>query len=210
LINGDEIMRLTVNPNRMELLRLRRRLGLAERGHKLLKDKLEELMRQFLENIRRLAELQEGVSAQLKKIFLSFALARSRSSFADLDRFLPRGRVSVETKKERVLNLYLPRFELKEMETADYDLWNTEAELDIGLKKTREIMKDLLEMARLWKTVELLSTEIEVTRRRVNALEYILIPNIRETIRSISSRLEEMERSYQVQLMRVKEIIRQH
>jgi V/A-type H+-transporting ATPase subunit D len=210
LINGDETMRLTVNPNRMELLRLRRRLGLAERGHKLLKDKLEELMRQFLENIRRLAELQEGVSAQLKKIFLSFALARSRSSFADLDRFLPQGRVNVETKKERVLNLYLPRFELKEMETADYDLRNTEAELDIGLKKTREIMKDLLEMARLWKTVELLSTEIEVTRRRVNALEYILIPSIRETIRSISSRLEEMERSYQVQLMRVKEIIRQH
>jgi len=203
-------MRLHVNPNRMELLRLRRRLGLAERGHKLLKDKLEELMRQFLENIRRLSELQEEVSVKFKKIFLSFALARSRSSLADLEWLLPQGRINLETKKERVLNLSIPRFEIKEMETADYDLLNTEAELDIGIKKTREIMKDMFEMARLWKAVELLSSEIEVTRRRVNALEYILIPSIKETIRSISARLEEMERSYQVQLMRVKEVVRHH
>jgi V/A-type H+-transporting ATPase subunit D len=203
-------MRLTVNPNRMELLRLRRRLGLAERGHKLLKDKLEELMRRFLDDIRRLSELQLGVSAKLKKVFLSFALARSRSSLTDFDRLLPPGRIELETRRMRVLNLHIPRFEIKVMETADYDLLNTEAELDIGLKKTRELMNDLLEMARLWKAVELLSAEIEVTRRRVNALEYILIPSLKETIRSISSRLEEMERSYQVQLMRVKEIIRRH
>lgn len=203
-------MRLNVNPNRMELLRLRRRLGLAERGHKLLKDKLEELMRRFLEDIRRLSELQEEASAEFKKIFLSFVLARSRNSLAELERLLPQGEISLETKKERVLNLSIPRFEIKKIETADYDLLNTEAELDIGLKKTRQIMKDLLEMARLWKAVELLSSEIEVTRRRVNALEYILIPSIKETIRSISSRLEEIERSYQVQLMRVKEIIRHH
>jgi V/A-type H+-transporting ATPase subunit D len=203
-------MRLHVNPNRMELMRLRRRLGLAERGHKLLKDKLEELMRQFLDNIRRLSELQAGVSEKLHKIFFSFAVARTRNSLLDLEQWLPAGRLTVETEKGRILNLAIPRFEVKEMETADYDLLNTEAELDIGLRKTREVMKDLLEMARLWKAVELLSIEIEVTRRRVNALEYILIPNIKETIGYISSRLEEMERSFQVQLMRVKEIIRQH
>jgi V/A-type H+-transporting ATPase subunit D len=203
-------MRLNVNPNRMELMRLRRRLGLAERGHKLLKDKLEELMRQFLDNIRRLSELQAGVSEKLSKIFLSFAVARTRNSLLDLEQWLPAGRLAVETAKSRILNLAIPRFEVKQMETADYDLLNTEAELDIGLRKTREVMKDLLEMARLWKALELLSIEIEVTRRRVNALEYILIPNIKETIGYISSRLEEMERSYQVQLMRVKEIVRQH
>jgi V/A-type H+-transporting ATPase subunit D len=203
-------MRLHVNPNRMELMRLRRRLGLAERGHKLLKDKLEELMRQFLDNIRRLSELQAGVSEKLHKIFFSFAVARTRNSLLDLEQWLPAGRLTVETEKGRILNLAIPRFEVKEMETADYDLLNTEAELDIGLRKTREVMKDLLEMARLWKAVELLSIEIEVTRRRVNALEYILIPNIKETIGYISSRLEEMERSFQVQLRRVKEIIRQH
>ncbi|MGB6340716.1 MAG: V-type ATP synthase subunit D, partial [Candidatus Aminicenantaceae bacterium] len=87
---------------------------------------------------------------------------------------------------------------------------NTESELDIGVKKMKELFDDLMEMARLWKAVELLSTEIEVTRRRVNALEHNLIPNIKETISYISGRLEEMERSYQVQLMRVKEIIRGH
>ncbi len=203
-------MKLHVNPNRMELLRLRRRLGLAERGHKLLKDKLEELMRQFLENIRRLAELQSRVSEKLNQAFLSFGLARTGNSSAELERLLPPGRLIVKAEKERLLNLAVPRLEIKEMEVSDYDLIRTEAELDVGVKKIREVMKDLLEMARLWKAAELLSDELELTRRRVNALEYILIPSIRETIAAISSRLEEMERSYQVQLMRVKEIIRTH
>jgi V/A-type H+-transporting ATPase subunit D len=203
-------MRLHVNPNRMELLRLRRRLGLAERGHKLLKDKLEELMRRFLENIRRLSELQAGVSEKLNKAFLSFALARTRNSFAELERLIPSGRLIVETKKERILNLAIPRLEIKEIDISVCDLLNTEAELDVGIKKTQEVMKDLLEMARLWKAAEFLSDEIDVTRRRVNALEYILIPSIKETIAYISGRLEEMERSFQVQLMRVKEIIRTH
>jgi len=99
---------------------------------------------------------------------------------------------------------------VKELEVAEYDLLHTEAELDVGIKKTRQALPDLLEMARLWRASELLSSEIELTRRRVNALEHILIPNLKETIGYISSRLEEMERSYQVQLMRVKEIVRTH
>ncbi|MDH7512125.1 MAG: V-type ATP synthase subunit D [Clostridiales bacterium] len=203
-------MRLAVNPNRMELLRLRRRLALAERGHKLLKDKLEELMRRFLETIRRLSEIQERVSSKLRKIFVSFALARTRHPLADLERLLPEGKLVLETKKERILNLSVPRFSVKTLEVSDYSLLNTEAELDIGIKKTKEALDDLLEMAKLWKAAELLSSEIEATRRRVNALEHILIPNIKETIAYISSRLEEIERSYQVQLMRVKEIVRGH
>lgn len=203
-------MRLAVNPNRMELLRLRRRLVLAERGHKLLKDKLEEIMRRFLEIMRQLYALQEEVSSKFRKIFLSFAFSRSRNSLKELEELLPVGKLSLETKEEKIFNLSVPRFEVKEIEISDYDLVNTESELDIGLRKTQEIMKDLLELARLWKAVELLAEEIDLTRRRVNALEYILIPSIQETIRYISSRLEEMERSYQVQLMRVKEIIRAH
>jgi len=167
-------------------------------------------MRQFLEIIRRLSEIQEIVSIKLKKIFLSFAMARSRNSLADLERLLPQGRLVLETKREHILNLSILRFEVKEMEIADYDFLNTESELDIGLKKTKEVLKDFLDMARLWKAAELLSSEIEVTRRRVNSLEYILIPNIKETISYISSRLEEMERSYLIQLMRVKEIVRGH
>jgi V/A-type H+-transporting ATPase subunit D len=203
-------MRLSVNPNRMELLRLRRRLVLAERGHKLLKDKLEEIMRRFLQLIRRLFDLQEGISPKLKKAFLSFAFVRARSSREELETLLPEGNLQLAPKKERIFNLSIPRFEMQEIQISDYDFLNTESELDVGIRKIQEILEDLLEMSRLWKAVELLSHEIEVTRRRVNALEHILIPNIKETIGYISSRLEEMERSYQVQLMRVKEIVRKH
>ncbi len=203
-------MRLSVNPNRMELLRLRRRLVLAERGHKLLKDKLEEIMRRFLQLIRRLFDLEEEVSKKLEKVFVSFALVRARSSFQELEKLIPEGRLILKTERGRIFNLTVPRFEISEMEISDYDLLNTESELDIGLKKAKELLKDMLELAHLWKAAELLSHEIEITRRRVNALEHILIPSIRETISYISGRLGEIERSYQVQLMRVKEIIRGH
>ncbi len=203
-------MRLSVNPNRMELMRLRRRLVLAERGHKLLKDKLEEIMRRFLKLVRQLYNLQEIVSLKLKKVFLSFVLVRSRDSRKDLERLIPEGKLILATKEEKILNLAIPRFEIEEKEVSDYDFLNTESELDVGLKKTQELLQDLMEMSRLWKAVELLSHEIEATRRRVNALEHILIPSIKETISYISSRLEEMERSYQVQLMRVKDIVRRH
>lgn len=194
----------------MELLRLRRRLVLAERGHTLLKEKLEEIMRRFLELIRELYDLQEKIQTKLEKIFLSFALVRARTAKKELMDLLPEGQLTLEIHRERILNLSIPRFTIKRLKISDYDFLNTESELDIGLKIARELIPDLMELARLWKAVELLSHEIETTRRRVNALEHILIPNIKETISYISGRLEEMERSYQVQLMRVKEIVRSH
>lgn len=203
-------MKLNVNPNRMELLRLRRRLVLAERGHKLLKDKLEEIMRRFLETIRRLAALQEEVSAGLDRIFVAFALAGGRSSRREIERLIPEGELRLAVDKKMVLGLAVPEFRTAELRLSSYDLLNTEAELDIGLMRAKTLLPLLMEMARLWKSAELLSREIEVTRRRVNALEHILIPGIQEAIHSIGSRLEEMERSTQVQLMRVKEIIRHH
>lgn len=203
-------MRLAVNPNRMELLRLKRRIVLAERGHKLLKEKLEEIMRRFLEIMRELYDLQEKIKAKLEKTFISFALVRVRTAKKDLKALIPEGELVLETHKEKIFNLSIPRFELKELKVSEYDLLNTEGELDIGLKKAKELIEDMMELARLWKAVELLSHEIETTRRRVNALEYILIPNLEETIAYISGRLEEMERSYQVQLMRVKEVVRSH
>jgi len=203
-------MRLAVNPNRMELMRLRRRRVLAERGHKLLKDKLEEIMRRFIEIMKHLYDLQEKVSTKLEKIFLSFAFVRTQKTKKELENLIPEGKLILETKEERIFNLTIPRFEVKELKISDYDFLNTESELDIGMKKVQELLGDLMEMARLWKAVELLSHEIETTRRRVNALEHILIPNIKETINYISGRLEEMERSFQVQLMRVKEIVRSH
>jgi len=203
-------MRLNVNPNRMELLRLRRRLVLAERGHKLLKDKLEEIMRRFLEIMRRLSEIHSGINEKWSRVLLAFGFVRCRDSQENLDRLLPEGSLFLNIEKDKVFNLSIPHFSVREWTFSEYDLLKTESELDVGVKKMQEMMEDLLEMARLWKAVELLSREIEVTRRRVNALEHILIPNIKETIKYISSRLEEMERSYQVQLMRVKEIVRSH
>jgi V/A-type H+-transporting ATPase subunit D len=203
-------MRLNVNPNRMELLRLRRRFLLAERGHKLLKGKLEEIMRRFLEIMGRLYDIHSGISTKWNRVLLSFGFVRGRNAQKELERLLPEGELSLGIKREKIFGLSIPKFSIEGWTISDYDLLNTESELDVGMKKMQEIMEDLLEMARLWKAVELLSREIEVTRRRVNALEHILIPNIKETIRYISNRLEEMERSYQVQLMRVKEIVRSH
>jgi len=203
-------MRIAVNPNRMELLRLKRRLALAERGHKLLKDKLEEIMRRFLEIMREIYDLKARINIKLEKTFLSFALVRARSTKKELHDLIPEGEIILEARREKIFNLSIPCFEIKEIKISGYDLLNTESELDIGLKKAQELLSDLLKWARLWKTMELLSNEIETTRRRVNALEHILIPSIKETIAYISTRLEEMERSYQVQLMRVKEIIRSH
>lgn len=203
-------MKLNVNPNRMELLRLRRRLALAERGHKLLKDKLEEIMRRFLETIRRLSALQAEVSAGLDRIFIAFALASGRSSAEETARLVPDGALGLTEGRTRVLSLAIPSFAVESLRVSEYDLLETEAELDIGVKRAESLVPVLLEMARLWKTVDLLSREIEVTRRRVNALEHILIPGILDAIHSISSRLEEIERSSQVRLMRVKEIIRHH
>ncbi|MFW6159790.1 MAG: V-type ATP synthase subunit D [Acidobacteriota bacterium] len=201
-------MKLNVNPNRMELLRLRRRLVLAERGHKLLKDKLEELMRRFLDMIKELSSLQERLTPVLNQIFISLAMAQAPATFKETEELIPEGDLSLKTREEKVFSLIIPRMKLRNLRFSDYDLRRTSAELDIGLKKTREILDDLTEMVRLYKAVELLAEEIESTRRRVNALEHILIPSLKETIRAIAGRLEEMERSYQVQLMRVKEIVR--
>ena len=203
-------MRLAVNPNRMELMRLRRRLVLAERGHKLLKDKLEEIMRRFLEIMRELNSLQFRIKGSLEKAFLSFALVRTGQAKRELMDLIPEGSLTLDTQREKIFNLTIPRFEIKEFRISEYDFLNTEAELDVGLKKMKEVLEDLMELGRLWKAVELLSKEIETTRRRVNALEHILIPNMKDVISYSSRRLEEMERSFQVQLMRVKEIVRGH
>ncbi|MCR4395780.1 MAG: V-type ATP synthase subunit D [Candidatus Saccharicenans sp.] len=203
-------MKLKVNPNRMELLRLRRRLALAERGHKLLKDKLEELMRQMLETARRLAELHEKVDREFEIITRATAIVRIAQPASEISELLEEGELQLALDKGRLLNLVVPEFQLTAFRTGAYDLFLTESELDVAVKHFQKVLPQLLEFCSLWKKLELLAHEIEVTRRRVNALEYILIPSLKETIRAISSRLEEIERSYQVQLMRVKEIVRHH
>ncbi len=203
-------MKIKVNPNRMELLRLKRRLTLAERGHKLLKDKLEELMRQFLEAARKMSDLRQEVEAEMRIITRALAVVRMSQSLEEIEENIPAGRISLNLNKSRLLNLSVPEFEIEAVDLSGYDLHSTESEIDVAVKHFARALSRFLEFASLWKRLELLSNEIEVTRRRVNALEYILIPNLKETIKAISARLEEIERSYQVQLMRVKEIVRHH
>jgi V/A-type H+-transporting ATPase subunit D len=192
----------------MELLRLRRRLALARRGHKLLKDKLEELMRQFLETLRRFEEVQSEYQPRLHRLLQAWGLTSALHDQEELERLIPQGKLGMHGEIRKSLALPLPVLKIASQETASYDLRLTDSELDVGLKKAQEFIPRLVELARLVKTIDLLAQEIERTRRRVNALEHILIPNLEETIRSIASRLEEMERAFQIQLMRVKEIVR--
>jgi V/A-type H+-transporting ATPase subunit D len=167
-------------------------------------------MRQFLEAARKLNLLHQKIDHEFELITRALATVRISHSLVEIEEFIPEGNLFLEVEKGRLLNLTVPEFSLKEIEISSYDLLMTESELDVVTKHFRNILPELLEFASLWKKVELLASEIEVTRRRVNALEYILIPSLKETIQAIASRLEEIERSYQVQLMRVKEIIRHH
>jgi len=202
-------MKLKVNPNRMELMRLRRRLSLAQRGHKLLKDKLEELMRNFLEAARQFNRIKEEVDQEFRIITRSMAMVRVTQAQAELSGLIKDGELQLEVKTGRLLNLTVPEFELKDSNLVTMTLSGQKV-TGVAIKHFRQLWPKLLEYDQPVEKLELLTTEIEVTRRRVNALEYILIPNLKETIQAISSRLEEMERSYQVQLMRVKEIVRKH
>jgi V/A-type H+-transporting ATPase subunit D len=203
-------MRLRANPNRMELLRLKKRLVLAERGHKLLKDKLDELMRIFLETIKELISIKSEVETAWERLLKISVLLRARHEPLELEEMIEPGQISISREEKRILNLVVPVFRFKEFNFSGGEPVLTEGEIEVARKVSLEFFPLLLEMAGLWRRSELLADEIETTRRRVNALEHILIPSLEETIRYIESRLEEIERSYKTQLMRIKEIIERH
>ena len=205
-------MRLAVNPTRMELLRLRKRLALAKRGHKLLKDKQDELMKRFMGLVTQIKELRLSVEEELEQSFKRFLVARSvgGGEVVEAAVSLPTRKTSVEVGKQQVMNLVVPVFELKsEGKVASYGLATTPAELDTALIAMEKALGRMVELASKEKALELIGDEIEKTRRRVNALEYVLIPNLQETIRYISMKLSEMERGNLTRLMRVKEIVRE-
>ena len=205
-------MRLAVNPTRMELLRLRKRLALAKRGHKLLKDKQDELMKRFMGLVTQIKELRLSVEEELEQAFKRFLVARSvgGGEVVETAVSLPTRKTNVEVRKQQVMNLVVPVFELKsEGKVASYGLATTPAELDTALMAMERALGRMVELASKEKALELIGDEIEKTRRRVNALEYVLIPNLQETIRYISMKLSEMERGNLTRLMRVKEIVRE-
>lgn len=206
-------MRLATNPTRMELLRLRKRLGLARRGHKLLKDKQDELMKRFMGLVHQIKDLRLSVEEELENAWRRFLVARSMGGSQVVENAVsaPTRKTTVEVGREQVMNLVVPVFSLKtEGKLASYGLAATPAELDTSLVAMEKVLGRMVELASKEKALELIGDEIERTRRRVNALEYILIPNLEETIRYISMKLSEMERGNLTRLMRVKEIVREH
>jgi len=207
-------MRLRANPNRMQLLRLRRRLTLARRGHKLLKDKQEELMRRFLGMVHSARDLRTEVEAELAgahRAFVSARLDMDRSAMAAALAFSRRV-VELSVDREQVMNLKVPKFAVEIPVDAEfgYGYGETTEDLDRALAMYAALMPKLMSLAEVEKSIQLLAAELEKTRRRVNALEHILVPSLEETIRFISDRLSEMERATATRLMKVKDIVREH
>ncbi|MGI6609931.1 MAG: V-type ATP synthase subunit D [Limnochordia bacterium] len=207
-------MQTRVNPNRMQLLRLRSRLKTAERGHKLLKDKHDELMRRFLELVWESRDLRVKVEAQLEKVSTSMVMATATASPAVIEEALlfPKQKLDVHVREDALVGVPIARFDHSwesvggEADHYPYGPAHTPADLDAAIKALSVAMPDLLRLAELEKAAELLAVELQRTRRRVNALEYVLIPQLQESIRYITMKLDEAERANITRLMKVKQM----
>ena len=203
-------MKLQVNPTRMELLHLRRKLALARRGHDLLKDKQDELMTRLLNLIKVLRELRERVEKELEIALkrVIFAYAGSEPQEIEIALMLPSKEFKIDLQYMQILNLKVPKFvESISGEMICYGFAQTPGELDAALVALDRVVKDLLELAEKEKALELLAREIEKTRQRVNALEYIVIPKIENTIKFIDMVLEEMAREEFTRLKKIKRVM---
>ena len=206
--------RLNVNPTRMELTNLKRKLTTARRGHKLLKDKCDELMRRFMLLIRENKELRASVEKRLAEANAHMAVARSVMSEEEVGAALmmPTQQVSVDMQLKNVMSVLIPEYDCKfrSPETADiypYGFAFTSADLDSAVNSLSDILPDLMRLAEIEKSCQLMAAEIEKTRRRVNALEHVMIPQYEETIRYITMKLDESERSTTIRIMKVKDLI---
>ena len=204
----------TVNPTRMELTRLKKKLVTAMRGHKLLKDKRDELMRQFLDMVRENKTLREEVEESITQANRAFALARAMMSDEALNAALlaPKQEISIELESKNIMSVNIPVFHTKTRTPDENDIYSygfafTSADLDEAVKSLSEILPRLLLLAEREKSCQLLAEEIEKTRRRVNALEHVVIPETQENIRYITMKLDENERSTQIRLMKVKDMM---
>ena len=206
-------MEIRVNATRMELLKLKNRVRMAQRGHKLLKDKRDELMKIFLGLVRENKEVRERVERLLAQAYRSFLVSRAVMSREALEEALMSSReeLKVEVELKQVMNVAVPRFQVEDADQSSvyaYGLATTSAELDDALGAFAAVMPDLIRLAEVERSVEILADEIERTRRRVNALEYVLIPELEAAVKNIAMRLGEMERSNATRLMKIKDIVR--
>ena len=205
-------MLLSVNPNRMELLKLRRRLVLARRGHKLLKDKQEELMRQFMALVNEAKKVREEAEQKLNAAYISFFSARLDSLASQMEEILEfsEKKIELQTAIKPIMNLRVPYFDFDISGDFSHSYLDATGDLDVALSSLSNILPQMIRMAQLEKHVSMLAAELERTRRRVNALEHILIPSLEDTIKYIGAKLNELERGNLTRLMKVKDIVRSH
>jgi len=204
----------TINPTRMELTRLKGRLRTARRGHKLLKDKRDELMKQFLEIVRRNRQLRKRVEEGLEQANAAFTVASAVMSPEMLEQALlyPKQSVELGMTYRNIMSVNVPVYHFKTKnedptEIYPYGFAQTSGELDTALESLSAVFQDMLELAEVEKTMQLLAQDIEKTRRRVNALEYVMIPDLEKNIKYISMKLDENERGNTTRLMKVKEMV---
>ncbi len=205
---------LNVNPTRMELTRLKKSLSTALRGHKLLKDKRDELMRRFLDIVRENKLLRENVEEKLKKAnqYMSVAGAVMQREALVSALLMPKQGVELKVGERNVMSVNIPTFEVKTKTDSVTDIYsygfvNTGADLDKAVLLLSEALSDMLRLAECEKSAQMLASEIEKTRRRVNALEYVMIPNYQDTIKYISMKLDEADRSNTTRLLKVKDMV---
>ena len=206
-------MKLDVNATRMELLRLKKRLGMARKGHKLLKDKQDELMRNFLEVIEHYKILRQDIEKEFAFYYRNLIDAYSFHPREILESVfsLSDYKLNITEKKVPIMNLRVPKYEITESGSFfSYGFFETSACLDSFLLKLSELTKMLIKLGEFETTITKLAIEIEKTKHRVNALEYILIPNLVDTIKYIGMKISEVERSGLSRLMKIKEIVRSH
>lgn len=203
-----------VNPTRMELTRLKKKLTTAVRGHKLLKDKRDELMRQFLDMARLNKQLRAKVEAAIKDANKNFVLASASMNEQTLrtSMLAPKQEVYLDVSYRNVMSLDIPVYKINTRTSDENDIYSygfafTSADLDDAVASLSAVLPDMLRLAEVEKSCQLLSSEIEKTRRRVNALEHVMIPETREIIRFITMKLDENERSTQTRLMKVKDMV---
>ena len=206
----------TINPTRMELTRLKGRIKTAVRGHKLLKDKRDELMKQFMEVVRKNRALRRRVEEGLEKAGAAMAVAGAVMSPEMLEQALlyPKQSVELDVTYRNIMSVNVPVYHYRTAnedptEIYPYGFAQTSGELDTALDALSRVFSDMLELAEVEKTMQLLAEDIEKTRRRVNALEYVMIPNFQQNIRYITMKLDENERGNITRLMKVKDMVLQ-
>ncbi|MBR4362824.1 MAG: V-type ATP synthase subunit D [Ruminococcus sp.] len=206
--------RLNVNPTRMELSKLKKKLVSAQRGHKLLKDKRDELMRQFMILIKENRQLRSEVEAAIAEADRYMAVAGSVMQREALETalMLPKQEVELEVGEKNVMSVYIPVFSPKYRTSDTSDIYSygtafTSTDLDGAVNALSDIFPKMIRLAEVEKACQLMADEIEKTRRRVNALEHIMIPDYQETIKYITMKLSENERSTTTSLMKVKDMV---